>query len=190
MRIGKQPEVTPITDLQEMLRAIYPDTKLSKDGTFGKETQQEVSRFQKDFGLTPTGIADLDTWDAIVREYERAQIFNGEAEPLLLVLQPQQVLRAGSKNTHLYVIQGVLAALARYYDQMPIVQSTGTLDAPTADAISWFQQRSALPITGELDKLTWRHLAKNYRSIVGDGSGSYPIRTAQRELTPMEQLTE
>ena len=97
----------------------------------------------------------------------------------MLLLQPRQVLEKGSKNTHLYVLQGLLIALARYYDEMPVAESTGMLDEKTADAIAWFQALAALPVTGELDKLTWRHLAKNYRSIVGDGTGAYPIRTAQ-----------
>ncbi len=187
MRIGKQPEFTPITDLQEMLREIYPDTRLSKDGIFAQETEREVRRFQRENSLTETGTADAETWDAIVRGYEIAKIVNAEAEPLLLLLQPRQILRRGVKNTNLYVIQGVLIALARYYDQMPVAESTGALDEKTADAISWFQERSALPVTGELDKVTWRHLAKNYRSIVGDGTGTYPIRIAQQGDTQLQQ---
>ena len=181
MRLGNQPDYTPITDLQEMLRQIYPKTKLSKDGIFGEETQREVRRFQRENDLPESGIADAETWEAIVRAHETAAIANSEAEPLLLLLQPGQVLQRGSKNTHLFVIQGILIALARYYDEMPQIGSTGTLDAPTAEAIAWFQERADLPKTGELDKVTWRHLAKNYRSIVGDGSGSYPVRRAQQE---------
>ena len=180
MRIGKQPEFTPVTDLQEMLRMIYPDTFLSKDGQFGSETKKAVERFQKDYGFPITGEADLETWEAIQREYDSAKITQGPAEALLIILQPNQVLQKGSKNTHLFLIQGILTSLSRYYDQMPLVQFTGILDDSTAEAISWFQARSALPVTGELDKITWRHLAKHYRSVVGDGSGSFPIRIAQR----------
>ena len=176
MRIGKQPEFTPVTDLQEMLREIYPDTLLSKDGIFGDETEKEVRRFQRDSALEPTGEADAETWQALVAAYETARILNGESEPLLLLLQPRQILRKGEKNTNLYVIQGILFALSRYYDEMPIASVTGILDRETSDAIEWFQKRADLPTTGELDKLTWRHLAKNYRSVVGDGTGSYPIR--------------
>ncbi len=187
MRIGKQPEVTPVTDLQEMLRLIYPDTLLSKDGQFGSQTQQAVKRFQKDYGFATTGTADLPTWEAIQREYERAKIKQGQAEPLLLVLQPNQVIRRGSNNTHLFLIQGILTGISRYYDQMPLVAFSGILDEPTAEAISWFQAKSGLPVTGEIDKITWRHLAKHYRTIVGDGSGSFPIRIAQRPSEDSER---
>lgn len=180
MRIGRQPQVTPITDMQEMLRLIYPDTTLSKDGQFGSETKRVVERFQKEYSLPITGIADLNTWEAIVKAYEQADITQGQAEPLLIILQPNQVIRKNSDNVHLYLIQGVLTAISRYYDQMPVVQFTGILDESTADAIAWFQALSALPITGEIDKNTWRHLAKHYRSIVGDGTGTYPARIAQQ----------
>lgn len=179
MRIGKQPEATPITDLQEMLRMIYPDDFLSKDGLFGSETKKSVERFQKEQGLPMSGVADLQTWEAIEREYQRANVLQGPAEPLFIILQPNQVIEKGSENTHLYLLQGVLTGISRYYEQMPIVRFTGILDEPTAEAISWLQDRAGLPATGELDKVTWRHLAKLYRLIVGDGSGQYPIRMAQ-----------
>ena len=86
MRLGKQPEYTPVTDLQEMLREIYPETKLTKDGIFGEETQREVQRFQRENGLAESGAADAETWAAIVRAHEKAVITNREAEPLLLLL--------------------------------------------------------------------------------------------------------
>ena len=178
MRIGKQPQYTPITDLQEMLRLIYPETQLSKDGFYGNETKSAVERFQAENALPVTGSADLETWEAIALAYEQANILQGQAEPLLIILQPNQVLRRNSDNVHLYLIQGVLTAISRYYDQMPVVEFTGILDAATADALSWFQERSDLPATGELDKNTWRHLVKHYRSVVGDGSGTSPARIA------------
>ncbi|MBE6928426.1 MAG: hypothetical protein E7467_08085 [Ruminococcaceae bacterium] len=179
MRIGRQPLTTPVTDLQEMLRAVYPESTLSKDGYFGEETKALLERFQHEQNLPVNGIADEDTWNALSDAFDEANTFYGEAEPLLIVLQPNQVLQKGSKNTHLYLLQGILIALSRYYDQMPIVRSTGILDADTGNALSWFQERSELPVTGELDKKTWRHLAKHYRTIVGDGSGSFPIRIAE-----------
>ena len=184
MRLGTQPNVTPITDLQEMLRLIYPDSALSKDGLYGNETKKTVERFQKENALPVTGSADLATWEAIVRSYERADIAQGQAEPLLIILQPNQVIAKNSDNVHLYLIQGILTAISRYYDQMPIATFSGILDAPTSDALSWFQAHSDIPVTGELDKNTWRHLVKHYRSLVGDGSGTYPIRIAQGATTP------
>ena len=67
------------------------------------------------------------------------------------------------------------------------------LDEATAQAVLWFQDRAGLPQTGDIDKKTWAHLAHEYRQIVGDGTGTFPIRTAQdpqndtpRQPTPQE----
>lgn len=180
MRIGKQPKVTPITDLQEMLRMIYPKSPLSKDGLYGEKTKAAVEQFQKDYTLPITGSADQETYDAVVREYEKALILQDQAEPLRIILQPNQVIERNSENIHLYLLQGMLIAISRYYVEMPVARSTGILDEDTAKALSFFQSLSDLPVTGELDKNTWRHLSKHYRSVVGDGSGSYPARIAQK----------
>ncbi len=179
MRVAKQPETTPITDLQEMLRLIDPTLSLGYDGQYGKETAAAVEAFQRDQGLPPTGQTDLDTWDAIRRAYKEQQIFRGKAHPLYLVLQPNQVISRGSDNIHLFVMQGALTALGQFYEDLPPFTITGILDEPTSRAVLWFQDKAGLPQTGEIDKKTWAHLAHEYRQVVGDGTGTFPIRTAQ-----------
>lgn len=179
MSIGKQAENTPITDLQAMLRTIYPDSTLSDDGRFGEETAQAVRRFQRDHSLPVTGIADFETWEAIFREFSRVSVARGQAEPLFIVLQPNQILQLGTNNSHLYLIQGMLTAISKYYEQMPSVRFTGVLDAPTANVVRWLQERADLKVTGEVDKETWRQMAKLYRLTVGDGTGTFPVRISQ-----------
>jgi peptidoglycan hydrolase-like protein with peptidoglycan-binding domain len=176
MRVAKQPESTPITDLQEMLRLIDPEAKLSYDGLYGKETADAVRKFQESQGFNPTGETDQETWDAIRKIYNEKKLFLGPAHPLLLVLQPNQVIGKGSDNIHLYVMQGALAALAQFYDSVPPFTITGVLDEPTSKAVAWFQEKADLPQTGEIDRKTWAHLAHEYRQVVGDGTGSFPIR--------------
>ena len=39
---------------------------------------------------------------------------------------------------------------------------TGVLDIPTAEAIAEFQELSQLPVTGEVDKVTWKNLARQF----------------------------
>ncbi len=184
MRVAKQPERTPITDLQEMLRLIEPEARLSYDGHYGPETEQNVRNFQRKNGIKESGVADFETWEAIRKAYKSQQILLGQAEPLQIVLQPNQVIGKGSDNLHLYLIQALLTALRQLYLDVPPLRITGVLDEPTARALLWFQQRAGLPQSGELDKLTWRHLAHEYRQIVGDGSGSFPIRNAQAPENP------
>lgn len=188
MRVAKQPERTEITDLQEMLRLIDPSTTLSFDGHYGPETERDVRAFQRDNGLPETGAVDLDTWQVIRKEYKKQQVLQGQAYPLQIVLQPNQVIERGSDNLHLYLIQALLTALKQFYLDMPAFRITGILDDPTARALVWFQDRAGLPKNGEVDKLTWKHLAHEYRQVVGDGTGSFPIRVAQPPVDPNEAL--
>ena len=138
MRVAKQPETTPISDLQEMLRLIDPTLSLGYDGQYGKETAAAVEAFQRNQGLPPTGQTDLDTWEAIRRAYKDQQIFLGKAHPLFLVLQPNQVITKGSDNIHLFVMQGALTALGQFYEGLPPFTITGILDEPTSRAVVWF----------------------------------------------------
>lgn len=180
MSLTKRPEQTPIHSLQMMLRTVVPEQGLGLDGLFGKETQAAVAAFQKQQGLQESGAVDQETWDALVLAYELEDILLSEAEPLRIILQPKQVIGRGSRNLHLPLVQGMLLALGRLYLDLPAIRVTGILDDPTANALIWLQRASNLPQTGELDKNTWRHLAKQYRMTIGDGTGTYPVRTVQR----------
>lgn len=156
----------PIRSLQTMLRVIaeHDDDYMSviPDGIYGKDTMTAVSQFQRKHGLPITGVTDQDTWEAILAVYDPALIQVAEAEPLNIVLDPNQVLRRGERNPHLHVIQGMLTVLAEVYESVALPSHSGILDGQTADSIASFQYLSGLPMTGDLDKHTWKHLALHY----------------------------
>ena len=156
----------PIRSLQTMLRVIAEQDQVSDsvipDGIYGRDTMNAVSGFQRRHGLPVTGVTDQDTWEAILAVYEPALIQVTEAEPLNLVLNPNQVIRRGERHPHIHVVQGMLAVLAEIYKSVAVPSQTGILDAATADSISSFQYLSGLPMTGNLDKHTWKHLALHY----------------------------
>ena len=156
----------PVRSLQTMLRVIAEDDpshlKLVPDGIYGPETMSAVSAFQRRHGLQVTGITDQATWEAIVAVYDPALTRINEAEPLQIVLNPGQVLRRGERHPNVYVLQGILAVLSETYESIQKPSLTGVLDNATADALTSFQYLSGLPMTGELDKLTWKHLALQY----------------------------
>lgn len=156
----------PVRSLQTMLRVIAendPDIpSVIPDGIYGRDTMRSVSAFQRSAGLPSTGITDQRTWEAIVRRYEPALIEQGEAEPLLIILNPGQVIKRGDRNPNLYIVQAILTVLSELYAAITPPSRNGVLDLPTANSISSFQQMHLLPVTGELDKKTWKHLALQY----------------------------
>ena len=156
----------PIRSLQTMLRIIAEhDSKYERvipDGIYGPETVSAVSTFQRHHGLPVTGITDNFTWDAIVEIYEEAVIQQDAAEPLLILLNPGQVIRKGERHPNLYLVQAILAVLSESYQSIGKPEFTGILDNPTADSLISFQEISGLPMTGNLDKHTWKQLALQY----------------------------
>ena len=67
-----------VTELQEDLLSLgYPLPKYGADGDFGSETEKAVKRFQSDFKLPETGVADAKTLAAIDSAIEAMK----EADP-------------------------------------------------------------------------------------------------------------
>lgn len=188
MSFIKLPENTPVYELQTMLSAVVNESHLNPDGIFGSETKQAVSTFQKAHGLNITGEADPETWEHLRKAYHSESLRNSKAEPLQIVLQPKHLLKKEEENLHFYLIQAMLLALSELYLECPKIRITGKNDAQTQNAIGWFQKKAAIKPTGELDHATWQLLAHQYRSTVGDGSGSYPYRMTQRKISRPERV--
>lgn len=159
-----------VRSLQTMLRYIAAadgrSVSLIPDGIYGKNTAGEVTAFQRKNGLPPTGVADNDTWDAIVAAYEPALTQVGEATPIAVVFEPGQIIRQGEEHPNVFLLQALLQIMARTYGSIPPAQVNGIIDLSTAQALSEFQLLSGLPATGELDRHTWDRLARHYTVAV------------------------
>lgn len=156
----------PVRSLQTMLRVIAQEDErqpsVIPDGIYGAQTMQAVTAFQRNHALPVTGVADQRTWESIYTVYGPALIRVGPAQPLELVLEPGQVFRRGDTDPDLYIIQAILLVLSQLYKSISPPSMSGTLDEPTAFSIETFQELNDLPQTGELDKVTWKHLALHY----------------------------
>lgn len=156
----------PIRSLQTMLRVIAEDddrhTSIVPDGIYGPETMAAVSNFQRIHGLPITGVTDQQTWETVVAVYEPASTRQVEAQPLEIILSPNQVIRKGERNANLYLVQSILIVLSEQYQSITPPNANGILDDVTQEAIAAFQSLSGLPMTGNLDKVTWKHLALQY----------------------------
>ena len=156
----------PVRSLQTMLRTIAEDQgrKISviPDGIYGSQTMSEVSAFQRRKGLPVTGVTNQATWDAIVDEFTPARTRVTAAEPLEIVLNPNEVIRKTESHPVVYIAQGILILLSDVYESITPPTMSGVLDIPTSDSLESFQILSLLPATGELDKITWKHLALHY----------------------------
>ena len=175
----------PVRSLQTMLRVIaahHGDLPgVIPDGIYGQQTMQAVSAFQRKFGIPVTGVADQSTWELIVSEYKPARIHVTPAQPLQINLHPNQVIGSGGAHHSIYLTQAMLLALSDSYGSIPQPPVSGTLDSGTAESITAFQRLSGLPITGTLDKITWKHLGLQFqRNIPGrDTTHAYSRRDGE-----------
>ena len=155
-----------VRSLQTMLRVIGQDEgrqlTVVPDGIFGEQTRSEVARFQRQRGLPVTGVADQVTWERLALEYPDALSRIGPAQPVQILLNPGQVFRRGDQSYYILLSQAMLMALSEVYGSVSAPSMNGLLDEVTANSLSSFQFLSQLPETGEMDKVTWKHLALHY----------------------------
>ena len=156
----------PIRSLQTMLRVIGESDPLLPsvipDGIYGHQTVTAVSAFQRRLGLPITGITDQQTWDTIYAVYQPALIQIGPAQVIESSLEPNQVIRRGEQHPDLYLTQGMLMVLSGQYTAITPPSMNGILDIPTSQSLESFQALQNLPVTGELDRITWHNLALQY----------------------------
>ena len=175
MRPGESFVGQPIRSLQTMLRVLAEHDDryqtVVPDGVYSPQTMSAVAQFQRVHGLPITGVTDQRTWEEIAARYEPALIFVDEAQPVEVILNPNEVLVLGDSSPYLYVAQALLIVLSEVYASIGRPSVNGTLDASTADSLSSFQALSGLPPTGHLDKRTWKHLALHFPLAANLGRG-------------------
>ena len=156
----------PIRSLQTMLRVIAEDDirlpTVIPDGIYGPTTMHAVSAFQRQYSLPVTGITDQATWDQIVAVYEPALVRIGPAEPIEILMEPGEVYRLGESHANIYLLQSILTQLSNDNPSISPPDHNGVLDDSTSQALAAFQILAGLPPTGELDKITWKYLAKHF----------------------------
>ena len=175
MRPGESFVSQPVRSLQTMLRTLaeYDDRyqTVVPDGVYSAQTGSAVAQFQRNHGLPATGVTDQRTWEEIVTRYEPALVFVDEAQPVEIILNPNEVLLSGDRSPYLYVAQAMLVVLAETYGSIGAPSLTGVLDGATLDSLSSFQMLIGLPVTGALDKHTWKHLALHFPLAANLGRG-------------------
>lgn len=156
----------PIRSLQTMLRVIAEDDPrlptVVPDGIYGPTTMNSVTAFQRLYELPITGVANQDTWERIVEIYENALIRIDRAEPIEIIMEPGEVYRIGDSNANIYLLQSILVQLSKDNPSIAPPYHNGVLDNTTSEALAAFQLLAGLPPTGELDKITWKYLVKQF----------------------------
>jgi peptidoglycan hydrolase-like protein with peptidoglycan-binding domain len=128
----------PVQELQNLLFAwgIYTG---SVDGEFGYQTEQSVKKFQRRVFLKEDGIVAERTWRAL---YTGAPVDMPE-------------LSQGCNGELVKKVQRILKSTCDYIGRID-----GDFGSMTESALTSFQRRYEVPITGVVEESTWRALTK------------------------------
>ncbi len=121
-----------VLGIQHLLRDNGYATVIS--GVFDTDTRAHVQAFQRATGLADDGVVGPQTWRGLVR-----------------------VLESGDRG------QAVRAAQRLLRDKLkPALAVTGRYESGTRRAVRSFQKQLTLPVTGRIDRTTWRNLAWHF----------------------------
>lgn len=166
MQFQASPGSQAVQNLQSMLRTIAYDQETPRtvipDGVYGTDTTSAVSDFQREHGLPITGVADQQTWDALVIAYDEALVNSLPAQSLDILFNSEEDFENGQKASYLRLAQTMLCEIAKKYKCICQPEINGRMDDMTIHSLSDFQQICDLPMTGKLSKATWKHLVLHY----------------------------
>ena len=127
-----------------------------RSGTYDAATEAAVRAFQRQQGLPEDGIVGRETWNAIIRSYDRLR---NSLPPQSGVsadeIYPGRVLTPGQTGRDVEVLQRFLVRAAQNVPELPLIQETGVYDAQTESAIRAVQALEGIPQTGVTGALTW-----------------------------------
>ena len=129
-----------VKDLQKVLNGTVAD--LAVDGVFGKQTQEAVMAFQKQYGLIVDGIVGPKTW-AIVDTIETDENDTN--------VRP--TLRRGSTGEDVVYLQRRLNGIG--FGHLVV---DGIFGAATEEAVKKFQEQYGLTVDGIVGIQTWAKL--------------------------------
>lgn len=169
MATNERTESAARENLQKYLRQLaYFDENIpfvAIDGNRGSTTTEALRAYQARRGLPVTGVADQETWEALYEDYLTS--LEEEAPPSRFSPFPAQprgyALRVGDEGFPVSAVQHMLEEISVFFP-ITLVEITGVYDDATRDAVSEVQARYLLPVTGEVDKLTWNALVRLYDS--------------------------
>ncbi len=151
--------------LQYYLRLIseFEDTvqPIAVDGIFGSKTAGAVRAFQALYGLEPTGVVDLRTWETIYDVYSGfvrslpESTFADATRPF-----PGGLLRIGSRGEDVRYLQENLRILSGIYPGIPYIDADGIFGERTAGAVREYERQTGLDVTGTVSAKEWELIAR------------------------------
>ncbi len=127
---------------------------VEETGVFGPETTAAVRAFQEQQGLAVDGIVGRQTWNALVREYDRV-IASLPPTADASELYPGRFLTPRQEGENVRALQVLLERASEVREFMPPVLVDGIYGSQTEAAVRAAQAWAGIPQNGVVGPVTW-----------------------------------
>ena len=135
---------------------------LVPDGIYGEETARSVTAFQRKHLLPQTGRVNLDTWNKLLEENDKAVFMFSDPVKTAPARNRDFPLKKG-KESHLNAnVNLMLRRLSDFFSNFDRAALTPDYTEETERLIGIFQSVTGNTVTGETDKSTWNLLSYLY----------------------------
>ncbi len=179
----------PVRVLQYYLAAVAAFNNavpsVSIDGVFGQNTYDATVAFQREYGLTQSGVVDESTWNKL------SEVYLGIVESLPnnfttgeRIPYPGTPLREGSQGEAVRTLQTRLSYIADYVPGIIKVETTGYFGPQTLEAVNSFYRDAGLPERGFVGPGSWKLIEDTYLNLLNGNmktSGQNPGYTLNGE---------
>lgn len=154
------------------------------DGTYGYDTVDAVTEFQRVFNLDPDGIVGQATWYSVQRIYSAVKRLNElDSEGIRLEEVTQQfpsTLSYGDTGVGVDDLQYYINYLSQYYSTIPPVSIDGVFGDETLSAVIDMQNTFGLNPDGVVGEETWETMYRAYLGIIE----TIPVEYIQGQTVP------
>ena len=147
------------------------------NGVFGTYTEDSEKKFQEIFNLKVTGIVDYATWYKIKYVYNAVKRVNDIYSEG--ILEEEEIFDYGNSLKYsdvglgVEVLHYVLRAIAYFDPDLPTLKLNSVYNDNTKTMVINFQNKYALPATGEVDATTWNKIVEVYEGIIKNLPSKY-----------------
>ena len=154
------------------------------DGTYGYDTVDAVTEFQRVFNLDPDGIVGQATWYSVQRIYSAVKRLNElDSEGIRFEEVTQQfpsTLSYGDSGVGVDDLQYYINYLSQYYSTIRPVSIDGVFGDETLSAVIDMQNTFGLNPDGVVGEETWETMYRAYLGIIE----TIPVEYVQGQTIP------
>lgn len=147
------------------------------NGIFGLDTEAAVKKFQEVFNLNVNGVVDYSTWYKIKYIYNAVKRVNDlysegiDEEESIVTFTTK--LSYSDTGKYIRALHYYLKVISYFDSDLPLLEVNGVFNDNTKTMVINFQNKYDLPVTGEVDAITWDKIRKVYDYTINNIPSQY-----------------